>query len=332
MPLTESASRAKSIDAVSPSGKRWEQSATIGNCIVADSKQIGDISRYGSIAGQWANWNFRTNRNSQSRGLSMANFWMVPFLIVCWWQAPQTSHDETKQARSVTAIRLDAECFTKKLKREKELAGQTAIILDLCWLHQEIVDHPAYDQTPQLQNVRAQVANLLKRFLRELDLANKRRARESSDAMSAANGGHQGSNSARSPSGSNDAVRSEGTLSNKSNGREGFNRSSSSGAASEVDEYDLAEWSRRQGFQWGQALGGGNAYFSYLEGNFAPPWDHGEELVDLITTTIDPKFWRRNGGAGIIHYYRPSRVLVVGGTIDIQDSVSGLLRQLRGGR
>ncbi len=204
--------------------------------------------------------------------------------------------------RSVTVLRLDAEAFAKKMRAPEDLDELTPVVLDLCWLHQEIVQHSQFDQSPQLQNVRSQIANQLKRFLKDFKLATSRRARQTNaENLSAANSDESEMNSS----------------------------SRGSGDYSSFDEYDLEQWSARNAFQLGLPFGGAASYLGHLQGNFAPPWDHGQELVQLIETTIDRNFWQRNGGEGRIHYYQPSRVLVVGATLDIHDSITNLLQQLR---
>lgn len=209
--------------------------------------------------------------------------------------------------RSVTVLRLDAEAFAKKMRDTESFDQLTPIVLDLCWLHQEIVRHSQFEQSPQLQNVRSQIANQLKKFLKDFQLATTRRARL---AKLGKDGADRGNAAKSEPKPSSSPL-------------------AGSGDSSSFDEYDLEQWSARHAYQLGLPFGGGVSYLGHMQGNFAPPWDHGEELVRLIETTIDRNFWQRNGGEGRIHYYQPSRVLVVGATLDIHDSISDLLRQLR---
>lgn len=61
--------------------------------------------------------------------------------------------------------------------------------------------------------------------------------------------------------------------------------------------------------------------------------DHGEQLVDLIQTTIRPNTWERVGGPGSIYYWRPGRAIVVRQMGDVHDEIGDVLRQLnRAGR
>jgi Flp pilus assembly secretin CpaC len=52
-------------------------------------------------------------------------------------------------------------------------------------------------------------------------------------------------------------------------------------------------------------------------------------LKDLITNTVDPKSWNKNGGPGNINYYPLGMALVVSATEDIQEQIQDLLQALR---
>jgi len=70
------------------------------------------------------------------------------------------------------------------------------------------------------------------------------------------------------------------------------------------------------------AMGGAN---SMLQGNAAQGvQDYGPALVNLIKTTISPKFWDINGGPGVIVYYPPLRLLVIRATSEIHYQIGGL--------
>ena len=70
------------------------------------------------------------------------------------------------------------------------------------------------------------------------------------------------------------------------------------------------------------AIGGANRM---LQGNAAQGVpDYGPALVNLIKTTISPKFWDINGGPGVIVYYPPLRLLVIRATSDIHYQIGGL--------
>ena len=57
--------------------------------------------------------------------------------------------------------------------------------------------------------------------------------------------------------------------------------------------------------------------------------DHGQQLIDLIQSTISPQFWDTAGGPGSMFYYRPLMALVVSATSEVHGNVGGLLDALR---
>lgn len=54
-----------------------------------------------------------------------------------------------------------------------------------------------------------------------------------------------------------------------------------------------------------------------------------QELIDLITTTIEPESWAINGGRGTIVFYAPLNVLVVRQTAEVHHQIGGTFNQLR---
>jgi len=56
--------------------------------------------------------------------------------------------------------------------------------------------------------------------------------------------------------------------------------------------------------------------------------DLGEDLVDLIQTTIAPDSWEVNGGPGTIRYWRNGMSLIIRQTDEIHGDIDDLLRQL----
>ena len=58
--------------------------------------------------------------------------------------------------------------------------------------------------------------------------------------------------------------------------------------------------------------------------------DSGQELVDLIQTTIAPDSWDVNGGPGSIVYYQPLRVIVVRQTDRVHELLGGAVGGPRG--
>ena len=61
--------------------------------------------------------------------------------------------------------------------------------------------------------------------------------------------------------------------------------------------------------------------------------DSGQQLVDLIQTTISPKSWDVNGGNCTIYYWQQQHAIVIRATGDVHDQISDALDQLnRAGR
>ena len=56
--------------------------------------------------------------------------------------------------------------------------------------------------------------------------------------------------------------------------------------------------------------------------------DNGEQLVDLIQTTIRPNSWDRVGGPGTIYYWRNQRAIVVRQMGEVHDEIGDLLQQM----
>lgn len=90
--------------------------------------------------------------------------------------------------------------------------------------------------------------------------------------------------------------------------------------------------------QFGIGMGGGMAIQPGMDGN---AWgqgrgllgqdrndDNGEQLIDLIQTTIRPGSWERNGGPGTIYYWRNQRAIVVRQMGDVHDDIGDLLQQM----
>jgi len=76
-----------------------------------------------------------------------------------------------------------------------------------------------------------------------------------------------------------------------------------------------------------QTLGGPAAVFEGATGG--GPIDYADDLIDLITETINPTHWNVNGGSGSIMFYRPALALVVRASSEVQGRVSDLLGGLR---
>lgn len=75
-----------------------------------------------------------------------------------------------------------------------------------------------------------------------------------------------------------------------------------------------------------QTLGGPSVAFS---GGGIIVDDFGDELIELITRTIDPDHWDTNGGPGSMFYYRPLMALVVRARSEVHHELGGVLGGLR---
>jgi hypothetical protein len=78
-----------------------------------------------------------------------------------------------------------------------------------------------------------------------------------------------------------------------------------------------------------QTMGGPSAVFAEAAGGGAIVDDYSEELIDLITNTINPSHWNINGGPGSIAYYRPAMALVVRASSEVQGRVGDVVGGLR---
>ncbi len=76
------------------------------------------------------------------------------------------------------------------------------------------------------------------------------------------------------------------------------------------------------------AAGGGGVAAPGGGGPNGPDADDGQQLVDVIQTTIAPETWDVNGGQGSIYYWRDRHVLVIRATDDVHGFVSELTDQL----
>jgi hypothetical protein len=85
--------------------------------------------------------------------------------------------------------------------------------------------------------------------------------------------------------------------------------------------------------QWGggagqPGMGGGMGGAGGVGNNANATPDNGEDLVSLIQTTIAPKSWDANGGAGTIYYWKSQHALVVRNTQEVHQDISDVLEQL----
>lgn len=240
---------------------------------------------------------------------------------------PITDREQSDQQRPIGDLRKDVKAFVKRSKSKEDPVASVGAIIDLCHLHTEIVSDPRFKTNDQLKSFRAIAATRLKKYVKEIELETKRRNRRSAsesrqsqklvrDSAQAPLGNATptaGQNKEADPTwhrGDDEAMFSEE--------QPGIDHGSVLTDAMERDIYAMSKFT-----------GGPVQVWSHVGGNFAPPWDHGPELVALIERTIDPQSWKTNGGDGVIHYYRPLRILVVTASSSVQDDVTNMLRNLR---
>jgi hypothetical protein len=203
------------------------------------------------------------------------------------------SMSKVQNERSIGEIRRHSREAIKSFRNAENSFAFVASTLDLCWLHTEIALHSDFVDGGPLQNIRAQLESVLRGAADDIEVT------------------------IRQVSKSGDSPR--------------FQRSSFKNNASRADANDavtLAQWESMQTRWLNQVTGGPLATLGQLPGNFAPPFTD-RELVDLITSTVDPRSWRINGGEGDIQYYSPALALIVFNSMKVQDEVFDLLLRLR---
>ena len=196
--------------------------------------------------------------------------------------------------KKVADYRKDLKSFVKNSKSE-DATTRFGAVLNLCMLHDEIVQDERFESNRRLQGFRAIASDRLKKCKKEIELDMLRAERVAKRQV----GKHR-------------------------NEPELF----------ELQEVEtpnqLFEKVIAQDMHSIISITGGPVKLWQYTGNPAGPLcDYGPDLVNLIETTINPDFWRRNGGNGIIEYYQPLRIIVVGASSQIQDEISDLLSTLR---
>ncbi len=229
--------------------------------------------------------------------------------------------------RPIGEIRKDVKAFVKRSKLEQDPIASVGAIIDLCYLHQQIVNDPRFSTNRQLKSFRAVTATRLRNYKKEVELEILRKNRRTeNEARQAKNSRLQlqpeqatgtttiyGLNEQQTPAQNHDG---EADLWGKTEAE-----SNPTSLMNESMTRDMETLSR--------LTGGPLHIWNHVGGNFAPPWDHGPELVALIESTIAPESWKRNGGDGVIHYYRPLRILVITASSSVQDDTTQMLRNLR---
>lgn len=218
------------------------------------------------------------------------------------WTMPQENVAKAKiETRAIGDIRRDMEAFIKRSKNADGPDEKAEAAVELCILHHQIVTDPRFGQADRLTSFRAITATRLKKIKKEIELVLKRQARAEKKSKrskhAAASETHQQKIQAKA-----DAASGEMTF-------ETYHEI----VAGEVESMS-------------QFTGGPLRLWSYAGG---AQCDYGPDLVDLITNTIDPDFWESNGGEGVIEYYQPLRIIVVGGTTQVQNDITDMLRLLR---
>ena len=236
---------------------------------------------------------------------SLLFFFVVALAFVvlpttAWSQTQESAKNDSveKEPRPIGDIRRDMEAFAKRSKNKDDQDEQVAGAIDLCILHHEIVTDPRFQTNDRLKSFRAITATRLKNVKKEVELALKRQARAEKKSKRIKHA--QASNAQ--------------------------DQANNSGDGDEMSYATYHEILANEFESMSQFTGGPIRLWSYAGG---PQCDYGEDLVDLITSTIDPDFWRTSGGEGVIEYYQPLRIIVVSGTAQAQDEITDLLRRFR---
>ena len=229
--------------------------------------------------------------------------------------------------RPIGDIRKDVKAFVKRSKLTDDPVASVGAIIDLCYLHTEIVNDPRFETNRQLKSFRAVAASRLKKYVKEIELEIKRRQRRAELEARQAGPGLRGSLNAPDAEATFTGERLSATTQTPSQSDDGGAFPS---AGQDVDHDSvLSDSMARDAYTMSAFSGGPVQVWTHVGGNFAPPWDHGPEPVALIESTIDPQSWKSNGGDGVIHYYRPLRILVVSASSSVQDDLTNMLRNLR---
>ena len=196
--------------------------------------------------------------------------------------------------KKVADYRKDLKTFVKRSKSKDE-AIRFGAVINLCLLHTEIVEDERFESNQQLQGFRAIASDRLNKCRKEIELEMLRADRAA-----------------------------------KKKGGQRSNEPEPSEAKEGETPYQLYQKIIAQDMQAIVSITGGPLNLWQYTGNPAGPLcDYGPDLVNLIETTINPDFWRRNGGNGIIEYYQPLRIIVVGASSQIHNEISDLLSTLR---
>ncbi len=227
--------------------------------------------------------------------------WLIVFLLVAGQTIAIEGENDTSAPiqRSLGDYRRDLKAFMKHSKCDQPEI-QRAAIYNLCELHYTIVHDPRFESSQTLQGMRVVAANRLKDFANRFKKQKMR-------------------NNRKHPKASLRAIERSTRVATTERVPQTHQATENDVDAAMAGSFDAMS-----------RIGGGpSQIFTYAGGRFAPPWDHGADLVDLIENTINPAFWQRNGGTGVIHYFQPLRVLVVGASAQAHEDTLDLLKKIR---
>ena len=218
------------------------------------------------------------------------------------WTMPQEKLTEAKiEPRPIGDIRRDMEAFIKRSKSADAPDEKAAAAVELCILHHQIVTDARFGESDRLASFRAITSTRLKKIKKQIELELKRQARAEKKSKRSAHG-----------------------KASEINQRELLAKS---GAVSREISFEAYHEIVAGEFEsMSQFTGGPIRIWSYAGGTQC---DFGPDLVELITNTINPDFWETNGGEGVIEYYQPLRIIVVGGTTQVHGDITDMLRLLR---
>lgn len=219
-----------------------------------------------------------------------------------WFGQSFASVAVTSEERPIGEFRRDLKEFVSRSKDKDDIVARNNAIIDLCLLHDQIVNDGRFHLNDQLKGFRAIAAARLKKCQKEVELAILREDRAK-----------------RSQNASNQRSEDDAAL------------ISGNSTYPELDFASYQGWLVEDMQLITQISGGPINVWKYTGGgNHAGPLcDYGPDLVRLIESTINPDFWRTNGGNGVIHYYQPLRILVISASSRVHDDLTDLLRTLR---
>lgn len=244
--------------------------------------------------------------------ITLCVFMSMVLLIACAMGSGHAyqSTGTVDSGKPIGEYRRDVKAFVQKSKRTEDRSARFGAIVDLCLLHDQIVNDPRLQTNGQLQGFRAIAADRLKKCRKQIELEMVRAERAAKKQYESA---HLGSK--------RDQARDSSPADRLSSG---------SSTESELDFETCNRWLIEDMYSMTQISGGPIQVWNHVGGNYSGPLcDYGPDLVRLIETTIDPDSWRSNGGAGVIYYYQPLRILVVSASSRVHDDLTDLLQTLR---